>query len=86
MRCLMKLVSFSLGFWLWLAASPAQAFQIETTITGGCHESITYAALEATGWGNVLAARNGELPALSDVQGRAVDDLTFSLVPSARNP
>lgn len=72
--------------WLWLSASPAQAFQIETTVTGGCHESITYAALEAAGWGNVLAARNGELPALSDVQGRAVDDLTFSLVPSARNP
>ena len=69
---------------LW--AAPAQAFQIETTVTGGCHESITYAALEAAGWGNLLAARNGELPALSDVQGRAVDDLTFSLVPSARNP
>ena len=67
-------------------AAPAQAFQIETTVTGGCHESITYAALEAAGWGNLLAARNGELPALSDVQGRAVDDLTFSLVPSARNP
>ena len=88
MRLLLR--SLSLSWWLtlglWLSASPAQAFQIETTVTGGCHESITYAALEAAGWGNLLAARNGELPALSDVQDRAVDDLPFLLVPSARNP
>ncbi len=67
-------------------AAPAYAFQIESTVTGACHESITYAALEAEGWGRVLPPPLGELPALSRDQYRAADDVPFRLVAGARNP
>ena len=67
-------------------AVPAHAFQIESTVTGACHESITYAALEAEGWGRVLPPPLGEVPALSEDQRRAADDVPFRLVAGARNP
>ncbi len=82
MHCRWGLVIATVVCW----AAPAHAFQIESTITGACHESITFAALEAEGWGSILPPPLGELPALSEDQRRAADDVPFRLVAGARNP
>jgi hypothetical protein len=56
------------------APATASAFQIETSSTSACHESITLEALEAAGWPD-----GREPPPLDDTGQRIADDLPFDL-------
>jgi len=56
------------------APASAFAFQIETSGTSACHESITLEALELAGWPGGLAP-----PPLDDTGQRIADDLPFDV-------
>jgi hypothetical protein len=69
------------GVLLISSASPAQAFQIETTFTAGCHERVTLAALAESGWPGGQAA-----PPAGETTQRILSDLPFDLPAEAADP
>src|SRR5688572_10248501 len=56
------------------SASSAQAFQIETAFTTGCHEGVTMAALAESGWPG-----GREAPPADETTERILSDLPFDL-------
>ena len=64
-----------------LSAAPADAFEIDTSVSSGCHEELTSAAIAAVGWPG-----GAEPPDLSKIDRRAISDLPFSLPPADQNP
>jgi hypothetical protein len=61
------------------AAGPARGFQIDTTVTAGCHERITDAARRAAGWPR-------QAPALTEDDRRAIADLPFTAPTAIAEP
>lgn len=63
------------------APAPALAFQVETSVTDGCHERVTFQALDRTGW-----PEGREPPPLTDTDQRILDDLPFSMPDGGSDP
>ncbi len=59
----------------------AEAFQIETAVTTGCHERITLAAIEAAGW-----PAGEQPPEPTETERRFIADLPFDLPAWGRDP
>jgi len=82
--CLSRRLSGSASMWrsaaaaagvaLLAAPATATAFQVETSQTSSCHESITLDALDQIGWPD-----DRDPPPLDDTGQRIADDLPFSL-------
>jgi hypothetical protein len=72
-------VSAALVGGLLLLPASAEAFEIETSTTSGCHEQVTGDAIAAAGWPGGAAP-----PAPSETDERIMDDVPFSL--PARDP
>lgn len=64
---------------LLAAPAAAEAFEIETSTTSGCHERVTGDAIAAAGWPD-----GAEPPAPGETDQRIMDDVPFSL--PARDP
>lgn len=62
---------------LVLPAAPAEAFQVETSATSGCHELITIEAVSEAGWPD-----GAEAPSPDEDAERALEDVPFD-VPGA---
>lgn len=59
----------------------AEAFTIDTRISHGCHERMTLAALAAVGW-----PEGQTPPAPTELERRALADLSFELEPGVADP
>src|SRR6266545_403543 len=65
---------------LLAAPAPAEAFQIETATTSGCHEGITLDAVARAGWPD-----GADPPPLDETGRRIADDLPFGLPDDAED-